>query len=222
MKTACETARAIRKKLGRLLRSERGSVSIEFVIIVPMMLLVMLGFTEVYMYMRAASAVDRTAFTLANSIGQMSTVIADANDTTNANSYGSLWQDAALLAAPYPIKADGMVYVTSVCDTPSSGCLPMSASNPMAAGSAGVRWNASTTSWANNKNSLMTSRVSSTNPLPSTWPFRTGDSAIIVEVFLAYNPFTMSSKLISGLPGEQIVYRRVYVRPRSGQPLTKQ
>ncbi|BAO88447.1 TadE/TadG family type IV pilus assembly protein [Caballeronia cordobensis] len=224
MKTACGTARAIRKKLGRLLRSERGSVSIEFVIIVPMMLLVMLGFTELYMYMRAASAVDRTAFTLANSIGQMSTVIADATDTTDANSYGSLWQDAALLAAPYQIKANGMVYVTSVCDTPTSGtCKLMNASsNLMSPGTAGMLWTASTSAWANSKNSLMTSRVSSTNPLPSTWPFRIGDSAIVVEVFLAYNPFTMTSKLMSGMPGEQILYRRVYVRPRSGQPLTKQ
>ena len=222
MKAASETARSIRTKLGRMLGSERGSASVEFVIIVPLMLLVMLGFTEVYMYMRAVSAVDRTAFTLANSIGQMSSVIADASDTTDANSYGSIWQDAALLAAPYQLKANGMVYVTSVCDTPSSGCITQMPANKMAPGTAGILWNASTSSWANNTNSLMATKVSSASPLPASWPFRATDSAVIVEVFLAYNPFTMTSHLISGLPGEQVVYRRVYVRLRSGQPLSKQ
>ncbi|BAN25708.1 TadE/TadG family type IV pilus assembly protein [Caballeronia insecticola] len=189
-------------------------MSIEFVIIIPMMLLVLLGFTEIYLYMRAVTAVDRTAFTLANTIGQMTSIIADNNDTTDANSYGSLWQDAALLAAPYQLKANGMVYVTFLCDPDSSNkCKDMDTS--MTAVTPKIRWTASPSSWTNSKSSGMVSRVSSTSPLPTSWPFRTGDSAIIVEVFLSYNPFVMTSTLISGMPGQQTVYRRVYVRPRA-------
>jgi Flp pilus assembly protein TadG len=214
MRTTRETAGSIATRLRRLLRSDRGSVSIEFVIIVPMMLLVLLGFTEIYMYIRAVSAVDRTAFTLANTIGQMTSVIADNSDTTDANSYGSLWQDAALLAAPYQLKADGMVYVTFVCDPDSTKkCKDMDTS--MTTVTPKIQWTASPPSWTNSKASSMASRVSSTAPLPTAWPFRTGDSAIIVEVFLSYNPFLMTSKLMSGLPGQQTVYRRVYVRPRA-------
>jgi Flp pilus assembly protein TadG len=214
MRTTSETVRSICRKLTRVLRSDRGSVSIEFVIIVPLMLLVMLGFTEVYLYMRAISAVDRTAFTLANTIGQMTSIIADNNDTADANSYASLWQDALLLAAPYQLKDNGMVYVTFVCDPDSSGkCKDMD--NSMTTVTPKVQWSASPPSWTNSKSSGMASRISGTSPLPASWPFRTGDSAIIVEVFMSYNPFTMSSKLISGLPGQQTVYRRVYVRPRA-------
>jgi hypothetical protein len=214
MMTNSETVRSICAKLNRMLRSDRGSVSIEFVIIVPLMLLVMLGFTEVYLYMRAVSAVDRTAFTLANTIGQMTSIIADNNDTTDANSYASLWRDAALLAAPYQLQANGMVYVTFLCDPDSSSkCKDMD--NSMTAVTPKIRWTASPTSWTNSKSTGMASKISSTSPLPASWPFRTGDSAIIVEVFLSYNPFTMTSNLISGLPGQQTVYRRVYVRPRA-------
>ncbi|MDR5762710.1 TadE/TadG family type IV pilus assembly protein [Caballeronia sp. LZ035] len=214
MTTTRETARSIAAKLRRVLRSDRGSVSIEFVIIVPLMLLVMLGFTEIYLYIRAVSAVDRTAFTLANTIGQMTSVIADNNDTTDANSYGSLWQDAVLLAAPYQLKTSGMVYVTFVCDPDSSSkCKDMDTS--MTTVTPKVQWTASPPSWTNSRASGMASKVSSTAPLPSTWPFRTGDSAIIVEVFMSYNPFVMTSTLIPGLPGQQTVYRRVYVRPRA-------
>ncbi|SAK89146.1 hypothetical protein AWB77_04861 [Caballeronia fortuita] len=197
-----------------MLRSDRGSVSIEFVIIVPMMLIVMLGFSELYMYMRAVSAVDRTAFTLANTIGQMTSVIADNNDTTEANSYGSLWQDAILLAAPYQLKANGMVYVTFVCDPDASKkCKDMDTT--MTTATPKIQWTASPPAWTNSKSASMASRISATNLLPASWPFRTGDSAIVVEVFLSYNPFTMTSGLLSGLPGQQTVYRRVYVRPRA-------
>ncbi|MDR5838986.1 TadE/TadG family type IV pilus assembly protein [Caballeronia sp. LZ034LL] len=215
MITLTGTWRALAAKLRGLLRSERGSVSIEFVIIVPMMLLVMLGFTEVYMYMRAVSAVDRTAFTLANSIGQMTSIIADSTDTTDANSYGSIWQDALLLAAPYELKANGMVYVSFVCD-PDSSSKCKNIDTTMTNATPKIQWTAYPTSWTNTKSTLP-SRVTSASPLPSTWPFRTGDSAIIVEVFLTYNPFLMTSHFMSGLPGQQTVYRRVYVRPRAAR-----
>ena len=71
----------MRRAAAPLLRSDRGSVAIEFVIIVPLMLLVLLGFTEMYMYMRAVSIVEHTAFTLADSIGQMQSVIDDTSTT---------------------------------------------------------------------------------------------------------------------------------------------
>jgi Flp pilus assembly protein TadG len=205
------------RRIRALLHSDRGSVSVEFVVIVPLMLLVLLGFTELYMYMRAVSAVDRTAFTVANSLGQMSSVIIDDSDTTNANSTASVWRAAALIAAPYKLNGNGMVYITSVCDS-----LPCITDNSysLKAGTATIYWTASPSGWT--KNAGMTSQVTKTNLLPATWPFRIGDSAIIVEVFLSYNPFTMTSNFMSGLPGKQTIYRRVYVRTRTGLPLYKQ
>jgi hypothetical protein len=123
-----------------------------------------------------------------------------------------------MIAAPYQLNGNGMVYVTSVCD--ALPCAYMDKSSPMKAGTPTISWSASPSGWT--KNAGMVSQVSKTNLLPAKWPFRTGDSAVIVEVFLSYNPFTMTSNFMSGLPGKQTIYRRVYVRTRTNSPLSKQ
>jgi Flp pilus assembly protein TadG len=215
MKSACK--RSWRTWLQRLLRSERGNVTVEFVIIMPVMLMLMLGFTEVYMYMRAVSSVEHVAFTLADSIGQMPGIV-NSTDTSTANSLGSIWKAATLLAAPYDLKTNGMVYVTSVCDT-TTKCGPMSPSfAAMAAGTPTISWQAKS-SWSGSAQASAKSTITSTSILPSTWPFRNGDSAVVVEVFMSYTPYVMTSRFWTKAPGTQTIYRRVYVRQRSAQPL---
>ncbi|MGI4859353.1 MAG: TadE/TadG family type IV pilus assembly protein, partial [Janthinobacterium lividum] len=86
-----------RARMRDLIRSNRGSAAVELAIIVPLILLIMIGFSEMYLYMRAISSVEHTAFTLADSIGQMSEVINDTT-TTSPNNLGSIWNAAALLA----------------------------------------------------------------------------------------------------------------------------
>jgi Flp pilus assembly protein TadG len=210
------------RKVWPLWRSDRGSVSIEFVILVPVMLLIMLGFSEVYLYMRAVSLVEHTAFTLADSIGQMTTVIDDSG-TTASNNLGSIWNAAVMIAAPNDLKAHGGVYVSSICDKTVTNCTATTPANPvyvqnptMATGTPLLFWQRGAPWTA----SGMTSRETSGNLLPSTWPFRNGDSAVVVEVFYTYTPFSMTLPFWSNAPGTQTIYERVYVRPRSGSALS--
>lgn len=206
----------LRARLRGLVRSDRGSVTIEFVIIVPLMLLVLLGFTEMYLYMRAVSIVERTAFTLADSIGQLPQVINDQS-TSNANNLGALWSAAALLAAPNDLKANGGVIITSVCDsktTPCGGATP--ALSPPTKSTPAIWWSARASWMAGNTNPT---QVVAANILPTGWPFYNGDSATVIEVFYSYNPFAMTSVFWTSAPGAQTIYRRVYIRQRSGQPL---
>jgi Flp pilus assembly protein TadG len=201
--------------LERLWRSERGSVTIEFVVIVPLMLLVLLGFTELYLYMRTVSIVEHTAFTLADSIGQMQQVI-DDNTTSNSNNLGSIWNAAAVLAMPNALQAKGGVIVTSVCDQSTACTTPiLPPSQTWGAGTAQIAWQRKAPWTA----SGMTSFVTKTSVLPKTWPFRSGDSAVVVEVFYSYTPFAMTAPFWTNAPGTQTIYERVYVRPRSGAPL---
>jgi Flp pilus assembly protein TadG len=202
----------------RVLRSERGSVTIEFVIIVPLILLVLLGFTELYLYMRAVSLVEHTAFTLADSIGQMSNVIDDNTGTSSANSLGSVWAAAIQLATPNTLAANGGVVITSICDK-TVNCACQSVLNPtQATGTATILWTAKP-KW---QPKGFTSTLTSAKPVPSNWPFRYGDSAIAVEIFYNYTPFSLTSPLWHGAPVSTTIYERVYVRPRNGQvlPLT--
>jgi Flp pilus assembly protein TadG len=208
-------SRSLSTVLRRLFRSSRGSVSIEVVIIVPLMALVMLGFSEIYMYMRTVSAIEHTAFTLADSIGQMPQVIND-NSTSDADNLGSIWSAATLLAAPNNLQGAGGVIVTSVCDSTTTPCGKAAPTQQsMAAGTPEIYWQAKAPWTA----SGMTSKVTSSSILPSTWPFRNGDSAIVVEIFLTFNPFTASKGLWPDAPGTQTIYERVYVRPRFAQAL---
>jgi Flp pilus assembly protein TadG len=202
-----------RARLRRLIRSERGSVTIEFVVVVPLMLLVLLGFTELYLYMRAVSLVEHTAFTLADSIGQTSQLY-DDNSTSNPNNLGSLWNAAAQLATPNDLTKKGGVFITSICDQATTCTYPVGTKlNPtMAAGTASISWQRKAPWTAGG----MASRVATGSILPSGWPFRNGDSALVVEVLLSYTPFSMTSVFWKTPPGTQTIYERVYVRPRDG------
>jgi Flp pilus assembly protein TadG len=211
----------------RLLRSNVGSVTVEFVIITPLMCFMLTGFVEIYLYMRAASTLEHAAFTLADSVGQYATII-DSSTTDNANNLGSLWNAATLLAAPNNIQSGGAVFISMVCDLKgSSNC-----KNPPASGSTssdvtaqdfadltkkgtqylswqrGATWNASG----------LASQITSTNMLPSTWPFRLGDSAIIVELLYNYDPFASTRAFWKSAPGAVTLYQRIYVRSRNGLP----
>jgi Flp pilus assembly protein TadG len=194
--------------------SNRGAVALEFAILAPLMLLIMLGFTEIYLYMRAVSIVEHTAFTIADSLGQMPEVVNDqaAQDTY---SLGSLWNAATVIAAPNALKSQGGVIITSICDD-STGCgTSPPAQGVMTPGTPRMLWQAQAP-WTQNG---MTSRETKTSILPAGWPFRNGDNAVAVEVFYNYTPFTLTSVLWAGAPGTQTIYERIYVRPRSGNVL---
>ena len=220
MTTALATLRSrrhpgVRAALRRLLRSDRGSVAVELVIIIPIMVLLMVGFSEIYMYMRTVSALEHTAFTLADSLGQTPQLI-NSNATTDSNDLGSIWNAAALLSAPNSLSQGGGIVITSVCESTSSCVWPAMPAPTMGPGVPRIWWQASAP-W----NGLgMTTRVTASNILPATWPFRNGDSAIVVEVFYTFNPFAMTAGLWPGAPGTQTLYERIYVRPRTLQPLT--
>jgi Flp pilus assembly protein TadG len=194
---------------------ERGSVSIEVALIVPLMLLMLLGFGELYLYMRAVSLVEHTAFTIADSIGQMTQVVNDSGGS-NADNLGALWSAAALIAQPEALSTAGGLIVTSVCDATTIPCgTTAPVADSMASGTPQIYWQAKAPWTA----STMKSLVTAGSILPANWPFRNGDSAVVVEVFYSYRPFVMTSAFWSAAPGMTTIYRRVYVRPRSGQAL---
>jgi Flp pilus assembly protein TadG len=191
-------------------RRQRGSVSIEVVLIVPLMLFTLLGFFEMYTYMRAVSLVEHTAFTLADSIGQMTQVINDTS-TTNSNSLGAIWSAAVLIGQPNAMTTNGGVIITSICDKTTTPCgTTAPATQSMVAGTPTIYWTAQAP-WTQ---SGMTTLETSNSVLPSSWPFRNGDSAVVVEVFYRFTPFAMTSAFWKSAPGSTILYRRVYVRPR--------
>jgi Flp pilus assembly protein TadG len=196
-----------------MLRSERGSVSVELVLIVPLMMFLLLGFSAMYMYMRTQSTIEHAAFTVADSLGQM-TQISSSTSATTPNSLGYLWNAASVVAQPYTLQSKGGIIITSVCDKPSSACVSNTPPT-MDNGTPRILWQAKAPWTLSN----LQSQISATAPLPASWPFRNSDSALIVEVYYVYDAFALVRGIWPGAPGVQTLYQRIYVRPRSGHPL---
>ncbi|WP_414445346.1 TadE/TadG family type IV pilus assembly protein [Burkholderia sp. 22PA0106] len=212
--TAIRSARRRRagSPVGRL---SRGFVSMEVAIITPLLFLLLLGFGELYMYLRAVSMVEHTAYVLADSLGQRNQVY-NSQTVTDPDNLGSIWYAATLLSSPLSLQTKGGVVITSICDQTTS-CAPPSANSPsMASGTPIVYWSAAAP-WVTTVKSKVGSSGSSL--LPGGWPYRAGDSAVIVEVFLTYRPFLMTAAFWSGAPGTTTIYKRVTVYPRTGKPL---
>jgi hypothetical protein len=201
-----------RLSLRRVWRSDHGVAGIEAAVLLPLALLIMLGFTELYLYLRTVSAAERVAFTLADTIGQKAS-IADVNTTASANNIGTYWYAADVVARPLDFANRGEVIISSVCDTVSDNChTPDAIGKVGATGTPALLWQRrSPNAGANspNQDSRLTTSIA-----PAKWPFFSGDSMIAVEVFYRFNPFLMTSAFWSGAPGTVVVYQVVYARPR--------
>jgi Flp pilus assembly protein TadG len=198
-------------------RSDAGVAGIEIAILMPVILLIFLGFTEVYLYLRTVAAAERVAFTLADTLGQKATVKDIATDAS-ADNIGAYWQAASIVGEPLDMRNLGEVIVTSVCDSDSDNC-----TTPSAIGTAGrpgapkllwQRRSPVTGAQSPNQNSLL-----ATGLAPTGWPFYSGDAMLTVEVFYRFNPFTMTSAVWAGAPGTQIIYEVAYARPRWNKPI---
>lgn len=206
---------ASRSLFWRLMFADRGSAAVEMAVIIPLFVLLMLATVELYSYIRTVSQVEHTAFTIADVLGQQTQII-NSTATDSPINLGSIWNDAVLLSAPLALASKGTVMITSICDATTAPCGKVAATYSMASGTPQIYWSAQSP-W--NGSAMSTSNEQSGSLLPSTWPFRNGDSAIVVEVAYTYNPFPMTQRLWPNAPGMTTIYKRVYVRPRAGTPL---
>ncbi|MGA7815884.1 TadE/TadG family type IV pilus assembly protein [Caballeronia sp.] len=213
-------AHALRRAASRArhgLRRDDGVAGIELAVILPVVLLCLLGFTEAYLYIRAAAAVERTAFTLADTLGQKSSVI-DIDTTASANNIGAYWNAGDLIAEPLDMDHVGEIIITSVCDTNSNNCAtPGAVGTPGVAGTPKILWQRQSPADGTQNPNLKSELGAGITP--SGWPFHSGDSMLAVEVFYTFNPFTMTSNFWPGAPGTQVIYEVAYTRPRWDKPV---
>jgi Flp pilus assembly pilin Flp len=178
----------------RFQANQRGVAALEFALITPLFLLLLLAMIEVYAYFRTVSIIDRVDYSIGNLVAQKSLLIDDATGT-DSNDIGVFWEVTPMLASPLDIKSNGTVIISEIKD----------------AGTAkpAISWQRTSTWGMGDK-----SQISAAQPLPSSLSFNASDSVIVVEVFYHFSPFNAVLTFWSSAPKSIIMYRRMYFRTR--------
>jgi len=91
---------------GRLLRSDRGGVMIEFGFAMPVLILLMLGGIEIGRYVLLHQKLDRTAMTVSDLVARVQNVTIAEVDT--------IFTAANLVMEPFTFASEGAVVISSV------------------------------------------------------------------------------------------------------------
>jgi len=204
-KTGVNPRRPVRRRF-----AQRGIAALEAVIVLPLMVFIVIGGVEMYMYTRVAAILDRVAFTVANSVSiQQNPLIDDTNCNTPGHVciYGTLMPQ---LMSPLDYPDHGAIIISLYAtNAPSNGNPP---STWTAIASPNHGW---TKTYKGVNAPTPTSRITNTS-LPTTLisnNTQTADTVIVVEVFYEYKPFAMSGAFFKLLFNTH-QYSHAIIRPR--------
>lgn len=190
-------------------RARRGVAALEAVLVLPLMVFIIIGGVEMYMYTRVVAVMDRVAFTLANSISVQTGLTDDGNCTSPDHicTYGVI---APTLLTPLDAKSAAVIISVYATNTPFGGSPPNAWTN---ISSPNHGWTKVVYQGANA--ATPTSRITAAG-LPTSIISRnvqTADTLIAVEVFYRYQPFAFSGAFFKLFFNPQ-QYSRALIRPR--------
>jgi hypothetical protein len=165
----------------------RGAIAIEFALVLPVVLLLMLASAELGRYILLHQKVDRVAVTMSDLVARAETISeAEIED---------IFVAAGQVAQPFDLNGNGLVIISAVTNPDGDG--------------ATVAWQRSGAG-----SYVGVSHIGAAGDpaeLPEDFEVREGETAIIAEVFFDFAPFL--SELIVP-PG--LIYGRSHHRPRLG------
>lgn len=169
-------------------RDCRGAIAVEFAIVAPVLVALMIGTFEVTRYVLLHQKLDRMAVAASDLVAQ--------GETITVAQLADIFAATELIAEPFAIGADGVVIVSS-------------AYRPTGSSTTSVAWQRSGTGSLGATSSLGTEGAPAT--MPSGFLLKEGESVIVAEVYYQFRPM-FAPNLV---PASQLYHRAVF-RPRRG------
>lgn len=171
----------------RLLACRAGNVAVEFGLVVPVLMLMMLAGVELARFAILHQKMDRVASTVSDLVSRAETIKESELD--------DIFMAVAEVASPFDIEDLGVVIVSSITNLDGNG--PIIAWQRSGAGSYSAT-------------SKLGGEGDDAN-LPADFEVRKGETAIIAEVYFNFAPF-LSELIVK----PQVVYHTSHHRPRLG------
>lgn len=174
--------------------------------IFPLILLISLGFFELYNYIRTVARIERTSSSLANMMARQLNPLVDCADSTAALNLGSYTSAAEVMLDPLPLAKKGEIILSAVDWPAGQTAVPR------------VAWQRSSTFTLSSPgvgSALGTQGTAATLPAGLLPTQGNGDTILTAEVFYRFTPFVLSAPFWSGSSFGQVTIRRIsYFRAR--------
>jgi Flp pilus assembly protein TadG len=180
-----------RRLVKRFRRHERGVAAIEFALIIPILVLLLLGCFEVPRYVLVWQRMARTSSGVAD-------LLAQADEPMTGNQMDDIVQAAKVMMQPYDIIANGNIVVDSV-NNPSGG-------------GAKVTWRKI---YGSGGNQGKVGKANDTPVIPTNLMPASGEEVLTSEVYFNYRPI-FSTLIYNG----STLYMIAYTRPRNHNLMT--
>jgi Flp pilus assembly protein TadG len=169
-------------------RDCRGAIAVEFAVVAPVLIALMIGTFEVTRYVLLHQKLDRMAVAASDLVAQ--------GETITVAQLADIFSATELIAEPFAIGPDGVVIVSS-------------AYRATGAGTANVAWQRTGTGSLAATSTVGAQGAPAT--LPSGFVLKEGESVIVAEVYYEFRPM-FAPNLV---PASRLYHRAVF-RPRRG------
>jgi Flp pilus assembly protein TadG len=173
--------------LKRLRRDRRGVTLVEFALVAPILVTMIIGGFEISRYVLIQQKLNGVSASMADLVAQA--------ETLSAAELSSLFTSVDYLIKPFEFGSDGVVIVSSI---------------------GAVNGGAPTVFWQRKGGGTLTHGSEFGNEgqpatLPTGFVIRSGESMIVAEVFFTYSPL-LGEKFVT----TKELYHRAFLRPRFG------